>query len=84
MLILHELLPSHTYTFTRAVRSVEADETLSRTPVIAWTANALTEEALLCEAAGMDDILVKPTDMLSLKTMLEKRLSADDAGILKH
>lgn len=62
------------YTLTRAIRKVEADEARLRTPIIAWTANALADEAGRCDAAGMDDLLVKPADMTQLREILEKWL----------
>lgn len=39
---------------TRAVRAAETVQGLARTPIIAWTANALPEEIDHCTAAGMD------------------------------
>jgi len=63
------------YTLTRAIRKIEAEEKLPRTPIIAWTANALAEEGKLCQDAGMDDLLVKPADLTQLKKMLAKWLS---------
>lgn len=63
------------YSFARAVRNIEMDERLPRTPIIAWTANAHIEEGQFCEDAGMDELLVKPTDLTHLKRMLAKWLS---------
>ncbi|TCV84137.1 EAL domain-containing protein [Sulfurirhabdus autotrophica] len=63
------------YAFSRAVRKIEVDESLTRTPIIAWTANALPEEKEQCHAAGMDDLLVKPVNLAQLKQTLEKWLS---------
>ena len=63
------------YAFTRAVRKIEAVERLHRTPIIAWTANALIEEEHNCRAAGMDELLVKPTDMTHLKKTLSNWLA---------
>ncbi len=62
------------YALTRAIREIEVKKKLPHAPIIAWTANALPGEEKLCEAAGMDDLLVKPTDMISLKEMLTKWL----------
>lgn len=66
------------YEFTRALRKLEVEEKLTRIPVIAWTANALAEEENLCRLAGMDELLVKPTNMAQLKAVLAKWLSIAD------
>lgn len=63
------------YALTRAIRKIEAEEKLPRTPIIAWTANALPEEEELCRATGMDDLLVKPANLAQLKQTLAKWLS---------
>ncbi len=63
------------YAFTRSVRKIEAEERLSRTPIIAWTANALPEEVEHCHASGMDGLLVKPANLAQLKKTLAKWLS---------
>lgn len=68
------------YGLVRAIRHIEAEQLLTSTPVIAWTANALAEEERLCHAAGMDDLLVKPADLTQLKKMLEKWLPLAQAG----
>lgn len=62
------------YALSRAIRKIEAEETRPRTPIIAWTANALAEEAEHCHAAGMDELLVKPADLAKLKRVLAKWL----------
>ena len=67
------------YTLSRAIRKVEAEEARPRTPIIAWTANALAEESGRCHAAGMDDLLVKPADMMQLRKTLAKCLSISEA-----
>ncbi len=63
------------YAFTRAVRKIEAEKKLPRTPILAWTANALSEEVEQCRASGMDDLLVKPVNLTQLKKTLSKWLS---------
>lgn len=67
------------YALTKAIRDSEAEKQLPHTPIIAWTANALAEEAERCRAAGMDDLLVKPANMSELKRVLQKWLPASGA-----
>lgn len=63
------------YALARAIREAEDPEDNSaRTPVLAWTANAMPDAVEMCRAAGMDDILVKPSQLNQLKTMLTKWL----------
>ncbi|BBP04997.1 hypothetical protein TPL01_19290 [Sulfuriferula plumbiphila] len=62
------------YALSQAIRKIEAEERLPHTPIIAWTANALAEEAVHCHDAGMDEILIKPADLGQLKKALAKWL----------
>lgn len=62
------------YAFVGEIRKIEKTDSLPRTPVIAWTANALAEESERCSEAGMDDLLVKPADMTQLRNILAKWL----------
>jgi PAS domain S-box-containing protein len=67
------------YQLTAAIRADEAG--MRRTPVIALSANALSDEAERCRVAGMDDYLSKPTRLEDLGGMLEKWLpDVADAG----
>lgn len=63
------------YALSRAIRKIETEKRLPHTPIIAWTANALAEESDRCYAAGMDELLVKPTDMTQLRKTLAKQLA---------
>lgn len=62
------------YELAREIRRIEAAETRQRMPVIAWTANALAEEVESCRTAGMDELLVKPADLMQLRKVLAKWL----------
>jgi signal transduction histidine kinase/CheY-like chemotaxis protein len=47
---------------TREIRSAEAERGLARTPIIAVTANVMTDQIESYMAAGVDDYLPKPID----------------------
>ncbi len=68
------------YDLTRAIRKEETEDARPRTPVIAWTANALPGEKARCLAAGMDELLVKPVDMDRLRATLSRCLIISDAN----
>jgi PAS domain S-box-containing protein len=71
------------YELTAAIRAAEAAAGKSgraRTPVIAFTANALKGEAERCHAVGMDDYLSKPVQLVVLDKMLEKWLPLSASG----
>jgi CheY-like chemotaxis protein len=66
------------YEATRAIRLIEVQKGLERTPIIGMTAHALTADRDRCVAAGMDDYLPKPVGLDSLRDMLAKWLDARD------
>jgi PAS domain S-box-containing protein len=72
------------YALARAIRKIESEERRPATPIIAWTANALAEEQNQCHAAGMDELLVKPTDLTLLKKTLAKWLSLSETGVAEN
>jgi two-component system sensor histidine kinase EvgS len=63
------------YTVARRWREREAGGA-ARLPLVAMTANALGDELARCLAAGMDDLLTKPTNLASLGQALARWLPA--------
>ena len=59
---------------TRTLRAWEARELRQRLPVIAMTANALSEDRDACIASGMDDHLGKPVKLETLAAVLRRWL----------
>jgi CheY-like chemotaxis protein len=62
------------YALTRAIRAAEASQGRARIPVLGWTANALPNILRDCQAAGMDDVLTKPSELRQLRALLVKWL----------
>ncbi len=62
------------FEMTRNVRSEEASLNKAPVPIIAVTANALKDDADLCVAVGMNDILTKPVELKRLSSTLRKWL----------
>jgi two-component system, sensor histidine kinase and response regulator len=63
-----------------ATRKIREWETTGHMPIIALTANAMTGDRELCEAAGMDGYLTKPIEVERLRGVLAKFGLAKDAG----
>jgi signal transduction histidine kinase/DNA-binding response OmpR family regulator len=55
-----------------ATRNIREWETSGHIPIIALTANAMTGDRELCEAAGMDGYLTKPIEVERLRNILAK------------
>lgn len=69
------------YELTHMIRNIEASEGRARTPIFAWTANALADEWGRCQAAGMDALLVKPAALAQLQHLLRTWLPVDAAAV---
>ena len=66
---------------TSAIRQYEAGA--GRTPIVALTASAMTDEVERCRSAGMDDVLTKPLERERLRQLLDQyglRSSDDSSG----
>jgi len=55
-----------------ATRKIRELETTGHVPIVALTANAMTGDRELCEAAGMDGYLTKPIEVERLRSVLTK------------
>ncbi|HEX7888410.1 MAG TPA: ATP-binding protein [Ramlibacter sp.] len=66
------------YDLARAIRVAEQEQDRPRTPIVACTANALDNEGGRCLAAGMDDILIKPVNLVDLMGRLDQWLPLPD------
>lgn len=62
------------FELARVIREIELREGRSHTPIIAWTAAALHDEVQRCHAAGMDDVLLKPSELVALRQTLARWL----------
>jgi CheY-like chemotaxis protein len=59
------------YEATREIRRQEVESGLTRTPIIALTANAMEGEREHCQNAGMDEFITKPVKAKQLKSVVE-------------
>ena len=73
------------YTLAEAIRREEVGRDLTsheRMPILALTANALRDEAMRAELAGMDAYLTKPLQLHLLRAALRKWLPGDGGNTL--
>ncbi len=68
---------------TRTFREKESFKGLTKTPIIAVTANAMKGERERCIASGFDDFLTKPIDKPKLQNMLLKYIDPKKYSIKK-
>lgn len=66
------------YELTRRIRESEQGGT-HRLPILGITANTAPEDLNLCRDAGMDDSLVKPTRLATLRDYLSRWFGTDSA-----
>ncbi len=68
------------YELTRRIRELEREQGGShRLPILGITANTAPEDLSLCREAGMDDNLVKPTRLATLREYLSRWFGTDSA-----
>ncbi|MDY0014488.1 MAG: Hpt domain-containing protein, partial [Rhodocyclaceae bacterium] len=65
---------------TRAIRAWEARQGRAPTPILALTANALSDDREAALAAGMDDYMTKPITGARLAGMLTRWVSSRSGG----
>jgi signal transduction histidine kinase/ActR/RegA family two-component response regulator len=71
-------------TATRMIRQREREAGLSRTPIIALTANALSHQVESYRADGMDDFVAKPIEVARLVEALERAFAAEPAAVRRR
>jgi signal transduction histidine kinase/ActR/RegA family two-component response regulator len=69
------------YDLARGIRRLELATQRERCPILACTANAMSDEVLHCIEAGMDAYLVKPMDLQTLMTELNRWLPRPAASL---
>nr|WP_319495257.1 response regulator [uncultured Desulfobacter sp.] len=65
---------------TLAIRAIEKDKNLPRTPIIALTAHGTQEAKDLFLNSGMDEFLKKPLDPAALKTAVQNVIQQNSSG----
>jgi CheY-like chemotaxis protein len=63
---------------TVCIRQCETEQQRAQTPVIALTANVLSEDRARCFNSGMNDFLSKPIRMTELHETLKRWLEANE------
>jgi len=67
------------YDLARRVRQIEREQKPARRlPILAITANTTPESLQLCEEAGMDDCIIKPTRVAALRERLVRLFGEQD------
>jgi signal transduction histidine kinase/ActR/RegA family two-component response regulator len=64
---------------TREIRGLEAAQGRGRVPIIAVTANAMPDQVVVYEAAGIDAVVAKPLDAAKLFEAIERALEPGEA-----
>ncbi len=72
--------PMDGYALAEAIRAVEHERGLPRSPVLGCTAHVQEEDRRHALAAGMDECLMKPLSVDALSAALQRHLAADGDG----
>lgn len=64
------------FELTEAIRKIENDRKTAPTPIIALTADALQGRQERCQAAGMNDVIIKPFEIAELRRVIERHIQA--------
>ena len=67
------------YEASHEIRELEQHNHMQRTPIIAFTANAMKGDDLRCFEAGMDDYISKPVHREKIEAILHKWLPDDES-----
>jgi len=70
------------YETTRRIRAGRVPNLDPAMPVIAFTAFATESDRQKCFAAGMDDLVAKPVRFEDIQSVLERRMTKNDASVL--
>jgi signal transduction histidine kinase/DNA-binding response OmpR family regulator/HAMP domain-containing protein len=65
------------YEATRKIRETETRDSLNPIPIVALTANASAEDRILCQQAGMDEVITKPFKRADLHDCLVQWLATN-------
>ena len=65
---------------TRAIRAMEAERGLARTPIVALTAAVADEDRAQCLEAGVDEVMAKPVKAETLHEALGRLVRGRGAG----
>lgn len=67
---------------TKIIRNMEQEKSYKRTPIIAFTANAMKGDREMCLEAGMDDYITKPFKQEALENKLVNWLSDKETNVI--
>lgn len=66
------------YQATRKIREIEKQQFREVTTIVALTANASLDDQILCEEAGMNEVVIKPFKLADISNCLERWLTVEE------